>query len=374
MKMSLPPRATARSRSWCTSWKSRVAIAVADHERRGDVDHQLRQGQPGLDRSPRDPPARRAASARRPPGRTRPGPAARSAPAPGRCRAARRPCARPRCSCTSATTIGSCLARHRRVVVHHVAVHLAGAGGHDVPGPAPRRTPGTSGPGGWRSAPQPPQRWIRSSPAAVPSQKNAVSRETDRPQHVARRLGRRLVAAPAGTSGSGTASSRPARCPTYQVLRVVTNQPSPSDGPLRAGHALQAGPHRDLLAGPQVAGVLLLAVGGDDRGEPGLVEHRGHQAERVVVVAAGGCSPRMVQTCAIAGGATRPPCTDRVRGLGVGVDRVGVADRLGPVAGSSAGSPDPGPRAGWTRPAAAIRAAAARIAAAAPCGPVSSPA
>ncbi len=33
---------------------------------------------------------------------------------------------------TSATTNGSVPARHRRVVVHHVAVHLAGPGGHDV--------------------------------------------------------------------------------------------------------------------------------------------------------------------------------------------------------------------------------------------------
>ena len=34
---------------------------------------------------------------------------------------------------------------------------------------------GHIGPGGWRSAPQLPQRWMRSSPAAVPAQKNAVS-------------------------------------------------------------------------------------------------------------------------------------------------------------------------------------------------------
>src|ERR1700689_5044262 len=34
---------------------------------------------------------------------------------------------------------------------------------------------GHIGPGGWRSAPQWPQRWTRSSPAAVPAQKNAVS-------------------------------------------------------------------------------------------------------------------------------------------------------------------------------------------------------
>src|SRR5271168_10299 len=34
---------------------------------------------------------------------------------------------------------------------------------------------GHIGPGGWRSAPQWPQRWTRSSPTAVPAQKNAVS-------------------------------------------------------------------------------------------------------------------------------------------------------------------------------------------------------
>ena len=36
---------------------------------------------------------------------------------------------------------------------------------------------GHIGPGGWRSAPQPSQRWTRSSPAAVPAQKNSVSGE-----------------------------------------------------------------------------------------------------------------------------------------------------------------------------------------------------
>src|SRR6202165_1545261 len=86
---------------------------------------------------------------------------------------------------------------------------------------------GHIGPGGWRRAPHPPQRWIRSSPAAVPAQKNAVSRET---------AGRRTSTS--GATGLGDPGGRyfstrniidaTASVPTYQVLRVVTNQPSPS--------------------------------------------------------------------------------------------------------------------------------------------------
>src|SRR5215468_2426853 len=90
---------------------------------------------------------------------------------------------------------------------------------------------GHIGPGGWRSAPQPPQRWIRSSPAAVPSQKNAVSGE----------MTGRSTSLAAGAGGPGAGRGRGGRnfrirnsidatgsVPTYQVLRVVTNQPSPS--------------------------------------------------------------------------------------------------------------------------------------------------
>src|SRR5690349_20888092 len=88
---------------------------------------------------------------------------------------------------------------------------------------APQR--GQAGPGGCRSAPQSPQRWIRNSPASAPAQKNAVSGLTTG------RIG-------AAGGGGGPAPGRNLRTrnrisatgspSTSQVLPVVTNQPSPS--------------------------------------------------------------------------------------------------------------------------------------------------
>src|SRR5882757_9460975 len=102
---------------------------------------------------------------------------------------------------------------------------------------------GHIGPGGWRSAPQPPQRWTRSCPAAVPAQKNSVSGETK---------GRMTGWVDWAGAGARVAPSRPEGSPAVatfwvaaylsirksmvatgspaevHVLLVVTNQPSPS--------------------------------------------------------------------------------------------------------------------------------------------------
>src|SRR5262245_15113677 len=80
---------------------------------------------------------------------------------------------------------------------------------------------GQAGPGGCRNALHTPQRWIRSSPAAVPAQKNAVSWLT---------TGR---STPVGAGGDGrnfrirNIISATGSSPTYQVDSVVTNHPSP---------------------------------------------------------------------------------------------------------------------------------------------------
>ena len=96
---------------------------------------------------------------------------------------------------------------------------------------------GHLGPGGWRTVPHSSQRWTRSSPAAVPAQKNSVSGETtgrmtwlfETPG------GAEGVASPwGGLRGSGlNLSTRKSMVATgspaeLQVLRVVTNHPSPS--------------------------------------------------------------------------------------------------------------------------------------------------
>ena len=89
---------------------------------------------------------------------------------------------------------------------------------------------GHIGPGGWRSTPHLAQRWMRSSPAAVPSQKKAVSGVTSGSMGLVVLVGLACV----GGSGAGrnlrmrksmVATGSPAE---NQVLRVVTNQPSPS--------------------------------------------------------------------------------------------------------------------------------------------------
>src|SRR5215831_10363497 len=97
---------------------------------------------------------------------------------------------------------------------------------------------GHIGPGGWRSAPQPPQRWIRSSWRAVPCQKKAVSGVTTGRSTSAAAAGgpgradRSLAGGPDGAGGRNfrirNIIDATASVPTYQVLRVVTNQPSPS--------------------------------------------------------------------------------------------------------------------------------------------------
>ncbi len=227
------------------------------------------------------------------------------------------------------------------------------------------------GPGGWRRAPQLPQHWMRSSPAAVPSQKNLVSgvttgrrtsarrraelrrgrvrpgrvgRSGPRPGRVGRgRIGRRRIGrGQRGRGQFGRAELEQAEHHRRDRLGAhVPGAPGGDEpafaerGPLRPGHPFQAGAHRELLAGAQVPVVLLLAVGGDDRGETGLVEYRRHQVQRIAGLAA-----RAVRRVQAAHG---PDLCHRrrrdeaaVRRLGrelrVGVDRAGVADRLSPVA------------------------------------------
>ena len=69
------------------------------------------------------------------------------------------------------------LTRHRRVVVHDVAVDLPGSGRDDVPGgllPAGR----ARGPGGWRTRPAVVAALDAQFACGVPAQKNSVSGET----------------------------------------------------------------------------------------------------------------------------------------------------------------------------------------------------
>ena len=96
---------------------------------------------------------------------------------------------------------------------------------------------GHLGPGGWRTVPQSSQRWRRSSPALVPAQKNSVSGETTGRMTwlAATPGGAEGVASPwGGLRGSGlNLSTRKSMVATgspseLQVLRVVTNHPSPS--------------------------------------------------------------------------------------------------------------------------------------------------
>ncbi len=170
-------------------------------------------------------------------------------------------------SATSRTTLGEpdqgdderqLLARHRRVLVHDVAV--------DLPVPAATWYPWSltapqdrqDGPGGWRRAPHCPQRWTRSSPCCVPAQKNAVSGET---------TGGRMTApvCPAAASRGVAAPRRPRRrprpepehppvhlatgsSPEYQTFLVLTNQPSPSA--VRLGPVTSASPDRTLSSSP----------------------------------------------------------------------------------------------------------------------------
>ena len=98
MKMSLAPRTTARSRSWCTSWKSRVASAEAI----------TNVGVTSITRSGSAPLAGRQAGSAMSPARvnvTRTGSPIRtwSGRTPGISPSIRTPSG----SCTSATTIGS---------------------------------------------------------------------------------------------------------------------------------------------------------------------------------------------------------------------------------------------------------------------------
>ena len=337
--MSLPPRATARSRSWCTSWKSRVASAAEITNVGVDLDRQLRQRRcrPALDRSwpaPSPAPGGQGQLARRP-GRTRPGPACRPRTWSGLTSSSSPTIRTPSASSTSATTNGSVLARAPAGGgARRSCRPRRSPGGHHVARAWPRRSAGHIGPGGWRSAPQPPQRWIRSSPGggALPEERGVwltTGREAPgrrrRPWPAARPAGRNFSTR---NSIVATGSS-----PAYQVLRVVTNQPSPSAVRFGPGHVAQAGPHAQLLAVPQVAVVRLLAVGRDDRGVPGLVEHGDIRPQRIVGrprrAGAARASSRPGSSRAVR---PAPPCTDAAASSGVGVDRVRVADGLDPVA------------------------------------------
>ena len=80
---------------------------------------------------------------------------------------------------------------------------------------------GQAGPGGKRLAPQALQTWIRSSPAAVPSQKNCESRLIIGPDdaHAARSFGMNLRSR---NSISATFSVVPSGWSTYQTFLDVT--------------------------------------------------------------------------------------------------------------------------------------------------------
>ena len=188
---------------------------------------------------------------------------------------------------------------------------------------------GHIGPGGWRSAPQPPQRWTRSSPAAVPAQKNSVSGET---------TGRMT---PGGGRGGGPPLGRHrGRGPELEHAEVHGGHRLAGRGPrapgghepalaergaLGAGDIKQPGGDGQLLAEPDRPQVDLIAVGRDDRGVPCLVEQRGHRPERVVVARASRAVPAWSRPGSSR--AARCPGHSWPRGLGPG-----VAERLQPVA------------------------------------------
>ena len=175
-KMSLLPPATARSRSWCTSWKSRVAMAdattnvgvtsITSSGRPGHFDGGRPPGGQGqlvvdpyvvnLDRQADPDPIRADAE-----------------------QLAGHPDALGELD--ERDDERRWLARHRRMMVHDVAVHLADAVGHNVRPPTASPQAGHIGPGGCRSAAHASQCWMRSSPPAVPAQKNSVSGDDLRP-------------------------------------------------------------------------------------------------------------------------------------------------------------------------------------------------
>src|SRR5215469_13262642 len=117
-----------------------------------------------------------------------------------------------------------------------------------------------AGPGGWRSAPHAPQRWMRSSPAWVPAQKNSVSGETG--GRMAGAVGAAAAgAAPAAASAEAGAAAVGGRnfstrqsisatgsSPEYQTFFVVTNQPSPSA--VRLGPDTSVSSARTLSSSP----------------------------------------------------------------------------------------------------------------------------
>ena len=226
------------------------------------------------------------------------------------------------------------LARHRRVVMDHVAVDLAGTGRDRVPALAARRPLGHPAAGAHRPrrvaqrpalpAPLDPQ-----FPGRGPGPEERGVRRHLRPHDQGRGGGRpglraeledpevhgrhRLIPrVPGGTRGHEPALTQ--------------------RGPLGAGDVEQAGPHADLLTMPQVAVVDLVAVGGHDGGVAGLIERQRHRAERVVIAAAAAVQARHRPDLDHGGRGHEGPVPGGGRGRRVGVHRAGVADGLDPVA------------------------------------------
>ena len=191
---------------------------AGDDHRRGHVDHERRQlvADPMTRRRRRrsaTPPAGTPAASGRPRSpRTRPRPAR-----PSR----RRPTRRRRGSHESPALL-QLHERRRRIRLEprvlRVAHHAPPTGSSPAPTTRSASTPasgtaGTSGRGGWRSAPHPSQRWTSRRRSRSPSQKNCVSGET---VDGASRVGRvTMPPRPGGrsgrTSGCGTSACRPAR-------------------------------------------------------------------------------------------------------------------------------------------------------------------
>jgi len=103
----------------------------------------------------------------------------------------------------------------------------------------------------------------------------------------------------------------------------------PEAGLLRAHHVLEHRLDGDVLTWPEVAVIGLIAVGGHDGGEAGLVEDLGHPAQRIVGLPLG-MQPAHGPHLGHRRGSHDAGMTSRDRRILIHVDRVRIADGLHP--------------------------------------------
>ena len=149
------------------------------------------------------------------------GPACRSRPASGSTSRSSPTIRTPSSSSTSAITNGSSCPGTGGCVVHDVAEHRAACRRPRRSRGRRRAAAGHTGPAGAAARRRRRSCWIRSSPAAVPSQKNAVSGDDDRAQHAA--IGSLAAggSAPAAAAPCGRGTSGPG---THRRDRLVADR------------------------------------------------------------------------------------------------------------------------------------------------------